>query len=165
MNIRAYSGKDASSVRKMLESLIEYADSILPAGLKKFEELEDREKALAHAIGLSGKKNWKTFVCEAEGKPVGFITGGVEKELRGYRLSKYGNVEIFYVEEAFRGRGIGKKLMLAMLDWFRQRGCDAARVDTWSANCKVREVYQKMGFSEIAVMHVRELEPGGEMKT
>lgn len=157
MKVREYRKKDASAIRVLLDSLIDYGDSTLPEDLRKFEELDNRRKALDYCIRLNYRKNWKTFVCEYDdGSLLGFITGGVEKEMPGYKLSKYGNIEIFYVQEGFRGMGAGKLLEESMRGWFSGKGCDVIKVDTWITNAGAREAYKKMGFREIAVMHVKE---------
>ncbi len=158
MRIREYRKRDASAIRVLLDSLIDYGNSILPEEMKKFEELNDRRKALDYCIRLNYRKNWKTFVCEYDdGRLTGFITGGVEKEMPGYKLSKYGNIEIFFVEEGFRGMGAGKLLEESMRGWFAGKGCDAVKVDTWLTNSGAREAYKKMGFREIAVTLVKEI--------
>ena len=157
MKVREYRRKDAPGIRAMLDSLIDYADSILPADLRKFEELNDRRGAVDYCIRLNYRKNWKTFVLESDdGTLTGFITGGIEREMRGYKLSKYGNIEIFFVEENSRGKGAGKLLEEAMRGWFAGEGCDAVKVDTWTTNASAREAYRKMGFKEIAVTLVKE---------
>ena len=158
MRIRAYTNRDAPEIRRMLNSLIEYADEILPDDVKKFEELGDREKALNYCIGLNKSKNkWKTFVCEGgDGELLGFITGGIEKEIPGFRFSSYGNVEIFFVEKGFRGRGMGRDLLERMEAWFIEKECDAVKVDTWISNTAARKAYKRMGFSEIALTFVKE---------
>lgn len=156
MRIRAYQNSDAGQIRRMLDSLCEYAGSILEDDLKEFEEFEDRGKALDFCIGLNRRRNWKTFVCEGPGGGLlGFITGGLEKEIPGYKIAKYGKVEIFYVEEAFRGRKIGRKLMENMQAWFKKRGCDALMVDTWASNRSARSAYEKLGFKKAAVIFVK----------
>jgi GNAT superfamily N-acetyltransferase len=164
MKTRDYRKKDAPEIKRMMESLIKYADDILPKNLKKFEELDNLDDVLKHYFtrGIN-KPEWKTYVCEQNsGKITGFITGGVDKKLPGCRISKYGSIEIFYVDEGYRGKGAGKMLLGKMREWLKKKGCDAIRVDTWITNSAARAVYKKMGFKEIAVMFVKEI---GEEKS
>ncbi len=159
MKIRDFKKEDSSAVRSMLLLLGEYADGILPECLKKFEQCSDVEKTLDYCLGLNKDKNkWKTFICESGGGDIiGFITGGIDPELPGYKISAYGNIEMFYIMEPFRGKGAGRMLVNSIQEWFSSKGCDAVRVDTWLSNTPAIEAYQRMGFTVAAVLMVKEL--------
>jgi GNAT superfamily N-acetyltransferase len=159
MKVRAFNKEDSAAVKKMLLLLNEYADGILPENLKKFEQCSDVEKTLDYCLGLNEDKNkWKTFICESgEGEIVGFITGGIDQDLPGFKISRYGNIEIFFVMEPFRGKGAGRMLLDSIQEWFSFKGCDAVRVDTWLSNSSAIEAYQKMGFAVAAVLMVKKI--------
>ncbi len=159
MKVRGFKKEDSSAVRRMLLLLNEYADGILPECLKKFEQCSDVEKTLDYCLGLNEDKNkWKTFICESgDGEIIGFITGGIDPELPGFKISNYGNIEMFYIMEPFRGKGAGRMLLNSIQEWFSFKGCDAVRVDTWLSNFSAIEAYQRMGFVAAAVLMVKEI--------
>lgn len=56
-------------------------------------------------------------------------------------------VSTLFVEEAFRGQGIGKKLMLELELQARDKGAKMIRLDTFDWQGK--EFYQKLGYEEV----------------
>lgn len=158
--IRPYTGADSERIKELFIMLDYYSCAILPESLKKFEETENLRKALDAFIKRKKVKGGrrKTFVAEAEdGILAGFISGSVSKEYPGFRLSVYGDIEVFFVQEKHRGRGAGRQLYNAMEEWFRGKKCEAARADTWIFNEPAIAVYRSLGFEKIAVMFVKEL--------
>ncbi len=66
-----------------------------------------------------------------------------------------------------RGRGIGKRLMRAILDWGRECGCLEAWVATEEANAAARSVYRASGGTEDAdraVVYTYDLRDRGTME-
>jgi len=93
------------------------------------------------------------FLARAAGQVVGCVTCRVDEELsRGYVLN-------LAVEGPFRGRGIGRKLLLAALDHFRGLGLKQAKIEALAANPVGRGLYESIGFNEVArqVHYVMEL--------
>lgn len=90
------------------------------------------------------------FVAEdAEGKLVAFCIGWMS-EVAGV---KTGQIEPLGVLPALHGRGIGRAILLTVLQAMRQRGCIAARVDAESANPASNALYESVGFAEFARTH------------
>jgi ribosomal protein S18 acetylase RimI-like enzyme len=74
-------------------------------------------------------------------KPVGFVTY--------YEESFYCCViNIIAVGNDFRGKGYGRRLLLAALEDLKQRGCVLARLLTRTNNTQAIALYQKNGFKE-----------------
>jgi GNAT superfamily N-acetyltransferase len=81
------------------------------------------------------------FVPEAEG-PVGFVTCTVPQG------THYGNIELLGVDERFRGRHIGRRLIEGALAWFAQR-VPRVEVRTQLINRAATTLYEGAGFKII----------------
>jgi len=85
-----------------------------------------------------------TFVAEVDGKTVGFVC------TRLYQDQWIGHVANMAVAPEFQGRGIGKALMQAALDHFKEHRMRYARIETLEQNYKGRKFYPAVGFKEVA---------------
>ncbi len=76
------------------------------------------------------------FVAELEGRPVGTVTNCV--------FDTVGWVAMLLVDEQFRRRGIGTRLMEHALAYLEGRGVPTVRLD---ATPRGRPIYEKLGFA------------------
>jgi len=83
--------------------------------------------------------------------PIHDDTGTVAGGLWGYTLFGWLHVQMLFVPECLRNRGVGAALMAAAETEARARGCRGAHVDTFSFQA-VR-FYQKLGFSQFGVLN------------
>ncbi len=84
------------------------------------------------------------LVAEMDGNVVGYITCRLDLE------SRVGHISNMAVLPACQGRGLGKQLMQAALDNFRQKGMELARIETLAQNEVGARFYPKAGFVEVA---------------
>lgn len=93
------------------------------------------------------------FVAELDGQVVGYIC------TRIYRDLATGHVANMAVAKDWQGHGIGKMLMRAALDHFRDCGMRYARIETLEQNYKGQQLYPAFGFKEIGrqIFYLREL--------
>jgi ribosomal protein S18 acetylase RimI-like enzyme len=75
-------------------------------------------------------------VCDEE--LVGYLTATAE--------SGVGSISLVGVDEAARGHGTGRQLVVAALDWFYVEGCATATVVTSASALAAQRLYQTMGF-------------------
>jgi len=116
--------------------------------------------AIQEHFGVIGGKDWKwrkarhiqedveanapgIFVYEAGGRPVGYITTRIDAG------SKIGWIPNIAIHPEHQGKGIGKALMQAALDYLRQSGMLYARIETLEHNKRGRTFYPSVGFKEI----------------
>ena len=94
-----------------------------------------------------------TLVAEVDGQVVGFVC------TRLYRSRSIGHVANLAVAPEYQGQGIGRSLVEAALDHFRNHGMKHARVETLANNEKARGLYPKLDFEEVArrIYYFREL--------
>lgn len=112
-------------------------------------------------LGNFGARDWKwrkarhidedvnaqpdgVFVWEEDGEPIGYITARVDEE------TKIGWIPNLAVLPGNQGKGIGKALMAAALDYFEEKGMAGARIETLDQNNVGQEFYPRSGFTEIA---------------
>jgi GNAT superfamily N-acetyltransferase len=86
------------------------------------------------------------LACGDDGRPAGVA------QIR-YRLSVWTGsedcwIEDVYVDEAARGRGIGRALVADALRRARERGCGRAELDVDTVNAPARALYGSLGFRD-----------------
>lgn len=64
-----------------------------------------------------------------------------------------------YVRPAFRGRGLGKRLVDAVIQFARDAGYRELRLDTLATMVSAQALYERLGFIEISSYNSKHL-PG-----
>lgn len=81
------------------------------------------------------------FVTESDsGKPTGYITGSINKQGEGI-------IGLVGVSSEAQGKGVGKSLISAVLDWFKDNNVNNVSVATQGRNVEAQRFYQKNGFT------------------
>lgn len=80
---------------------------------------------------------------------------------RGYCLStvegQNGEVDSLFIDDALRGRGLGRQIVDAHVAWMKAKGCKRIRLGVSYGNEAVLGFYHKAGFFErLTVMEYRE---------
>ena len=113
----------------------------------------DYERLLADDLrALFSDQNSHVLLAEADGEPVGYITGRVAVE-HGRVLPRKGIVEDWYVMPGARGKGVGAQLLGELEARFAAAGCDVVESATWSGNEGARRAHAALGFREIRVIY------------
>jgi GNAT superfamily N-acetyltransferase len=82
------------------------------------------------------------LVVEADGRLVGYATWS--HEFSTWRASEYVHVDCLYLEAAYRGRGFGRDLMLAIVERAAARGHHLEwQTPTW--NVSASRFYERLG--------------------
>jgi ribosomal protein S18 acetylase RimI-like enzyme len=85
------------------------------------------------------------FIAELEnGQIVGMLTIAVYKTPSGIKVW----IEDVVVDEAHRGKGIGKELMLAAIDYSKSLGSKDIRLTSRPSRIAANELYLKLGFKK-----------------
>ncbi|MBU5439620.1 GNAT family N-acetyltransferase [Tissierella sp. MSJ-40] len=85
----------------------------------------------------------KVFICKENNKLAGYIYVEAEPEFGE------GNIEFFAVNESYRGKGIGSKLLTMGLKWlFSFNSIDSITLCVNLKNEKAINLYKKVGFEE-----------------
>jgi ribosomal protein S18 acetylase RimI-like enzyme len=99
-----------------------------------------------HLRAHMGKRTRLAHVAEVGGKPVGFLLASLERPPGIFMERGYGHISAVYVQESYRGKGVGGALVAAALGWFGDRRVSRVRVTTDSKNALGVEFWKKLGF-------------------
>jgi len=80
------------------------------------------------------------LVAEEEGRVLGYISGIV-------RLGKIGHIISIAVDPDHRGKGIGERLVKALLEKFKENGMKKVRLEVRISNIAAINLYKKLGFT------------------
>ena len=100
-------------------------------------------------------RKWDGIEWDLRHRPGDVLIAEVDDEVVGYMCTRLyydysiGHVANMAVEREFQGRGVGKALMRAALDHFRNCGMRYARIETLEENYKGRNFYPAFGFKEV----------------
>lgn len=87
------------------------------------------------------------LVAEAEGELIGFISVHSDWWDRRYQR-RTAELHELVVRKDWQGKGVGKALMFAALDYARAQSCDYASLWVGENNWKAREWYRRLNFKE-----------------
>jgi ribosomal-protein-alanine N-acetyltransferase len=118
--------------------LIELATFTMPWGESTFR-------------GLLRRKDSDLLVAEYKGDVAGYAVFWAVMD-----QGELGNVA---VDESFRGRGIGSKLIKAVLERAYERGVQEVFLEVRKSNVRAQELYKSFGFSEVGRRKNYYLEP------
>lgn len=92
------------------------------------------------------KEEWICFVAETENTLVGFLTGTI-KPLKPYRPIKTAELESIYLQEKYRGKNIGEKLLKVFFAWSKKHHAQQIVVYAYAGDLKAIRFYLKNGFA------------------
>jgi ribosomal protein S18 acetylase RimI-like enzyme len=104
------------------------------------------------------------FVAEAPGRPSGPIIGVVSLHI--YDVSdqpmmlqgRRAYVEDLVVDQAYRGRGVGRQLMEAAHNWTEHHGARQVVLTVWNGNREAQQFYEQVGYRPINQVLVRDVD-------
>jgi GNAT superfamily N-acetyltransferase len=143
--IRPYQPGDLETLRQItvesfasvsLEDLVEKKFGLLHGHdwrWRKARHIDDDVKANAEG----------TFVAEADGQILGYITTALDREAGKARIPNLA------VAAAARGQGLGRRLIQHALEYARREGMAYAMIETIAGNETGEHLYPSCGFVEI----------------
>lgn len=84
------------------------------------------------------------FVAEDDGEVVGYVSSWCDRE------AGIGHIPNLVVRADRRGQGVGRMLLLHVLDHFRAQGLTHAKIETLEQNAAGHTLYVAVGFREVA---------------
>lgn len=119
--------------------------------------------------GKAGKQYFKKRIARRDGfvkvaqnqsgKLVGYTSGGIAKQPPLRIKARYAELENLFVEEGYRGCGLGGKLVEKGLDWCKKQRVRFVSLAAFAANKPLLEFYKKFGFKEYYAVMEKELAP------
>lgn len=90
------------------------------------------------------------LIAEADGEPIGFVSVHTDWWDRRYQRST-AEIHELVVKKEWQGKGVGRALFFAALDYARTQGCDYASLWVGENNQLAREWYQRLRFEEVGI--------------
>ncbi|MFB6204389.1 MAG: GNAT family N-acetyltransferase [Candidatus Nanohaloarchaea archaeon] len=97
-----------------------------------------------------------TFVAEEDGF-VGFVSAKIEEPPPVFARGDTLHIAELYVREDHRRQGLATRLMENVLEWGRERGCEAVELNVDTPNREAIEFYMEQGFEEARKVLRKEL--------
>ncbi len=94
----------------------------------------------------------KVIIAEADGKVIGFSILLMTKSLIKYIGKQIGVVDFIVVDQTRQGKGIGKVLLGASIDWLKEQ-VDIIELRTMADNLQAIRFYEKNGFRMLSADH------------
>ncbi|ASJ16016.1 ribosomal-protein-alanine N-acetyltransferase RimI [Thermococcus chitonophagus] len=108
--------------------------------IMKIEHLSFREKYPRGLFMTFMEANSETFlVAEYNGQVVGYVMGYLKPDMEGHIMS-------IAVHPDYRGNGIGKALMIAVIERLFKRGARWIGLEVRVSNERAINLYKKLGF-------------------
>jgi aminoglycoside 6'-N-acetyltransferase I len=109
---------------------------------------EDNRTEVQHI--LEDREDWAVFVaCAPDGACIGFVESWLREYAEGASTSPVGYIEGWYVEEEFRCKRVGRRLVAAAEDWARSRGCTQMASDAEIDNVGGIRAHHQLGYAEV----------------
>ena len=111
------------------------------------------DQARAHEAILAAVEPEATFTS------ISSTEGGSERAVAvGYAVLDEGMIGLFdiLVDEAYRGRGLGKSVVLSLLAWGKEKGATGAYLQVVERNVAATRLYEAPGFEHAYRYHYRQ---------
>lgn len=131
INIRKATDDDIPAIFGLIRELAIFED-----GLDKVSNSVEQMKA--------EKDFFKCYIAEDNGEVIGMA---LYYFVYYTWVGKALYLDDLYVKEAYRGKGIGKKLMQKMMEVAREEKCHRMRLQVLGWNSNAIEFYKKTGFA------------------
>jgi GNAT superfamily N-acetyltransferase len=105
--------------------------------------LAEMRRRLAQVLQV---EDHAAYVAELDGRAVGWIHVCVRPQVQVDRAAE---IEGLVVDEACRGRGIGRLLIRQIEQWVQEKGCDIIYVRSNIIRERAHGFYQKLGYENI----------------
>lgn len=148
MKIREATLDDYDAVKKIDsfgEQLAEYS------GIDALDTsaIEPTEEGTYFKSFVEGKEKW-CFVAEDEGEICGFIYFMIKQRTDHFKIKQAGYIDLLFVSEKYRGRGIGKKLLNSAYAELKTHGIFHVDLSVHTDNPSTK-FWESMGFKEYKI--------------
>ena len=142
VNIRKASLSDLSVLDDFLQQLITVERPMDPS-------LEQEKHITYYNISeFITSNDAALYVAAIHDEIVGCGYGLIKKNKPHFAYKKHGYVGFMFVKDEHRGKGISKKILSAIFEWFKSRGIKETRLQVYQDNPSAIKAYEKVGFKK-----------------
>ena len=107
------------------------------------------------------------LLAELNGQVVGFINvqRATHPKYPMFRPHDFAMIENAVVDKPYRGKGIGRALFAAAIEWAKEYGLRHVQTTVWHENTEAREFYLDQGFRPMTVRLELDTEGDAEAET
>lgn len=160
MKIIEYKEKYLEDVKNLLVELEEYIITIDEDNLDRVHP-EYRDKMASIDLEEVSKNKGKCFLAIENEKVLGLIMGYVRTydkyDYLDYKCPKSGEISELIVSKNTRGKGIGKKLIKKLEDYFKSIGCEYVFVDIFAYNKNAIRFYENENYHTRMLIDIKKL--------
>lgn len=146
---REYKNEDKSSLLELSGKLAQHSKQIDPLkrviNLPGFVEID-----VAEMLDNVQKYKGKILFAQHDGNVIGYIIGAIWEQSDKNKLEIgphiLGEVLDLYIDEKYRGQGIGSKMLAMMESYFKDNNCDSMWIQVFALNHPAHNLYKKYGF-------------------
>ena len=89
------------------------------------------------------------LACDEAGRAIGFAELSIRPYAEGCYSGRVAYLEGWFVENSWRGQGVGAALVRAAEEWGRKQGCTEMASDTELENKGSAKAHEAVGFEEV----------------
>lgn len=146
ITIRPVKPEDAEGLRQINDTIFvdnpKFDDDVNP-------HYASTENAKEFFHKLTEQTEGYCFVAEVDGQLVGYTNG--EEKYIPFCKSRYFEIDNLGVIPEQKGKGVGKQLMLSLMEWAKQHGFERVSVNCYIKNQEALDFYRRNGFTEVAI--------------
>ena len=148
LKIIDYSSKYNEDIKDLIVELQEY---ITKMDREKYNILTDeyREKYFEKTLDEVNRCKGKMFLAIEDENVIGLIVGVINNENENtydFIAPKRGRITELIVSKKSRLKGVGKHLLGAMENYFKEVGCEGVLIDVFAYNENAQKFYYKNGY-------------------
>jgi GNAT superfamily N-acetyltransferase len=146
LTIRSAELRDIDDIQRLYRQLDGHHADLLP---DVFRPLEGDARADAFIRTRIHREDASYLLAELDGAVAGFVDvqRAAYPDYPMFRSREFCLIDNLIVDEPHRGKGIGKRLFEAAIDWTRDHGLRCVQTTVWDANARARDFYLEQGFA------------------
>jgi len=158
MTIRRAGLSDILEIQRLYRQLDRHHAALLPAIFRRVDGDARGDEVIQEWID---RDDADYLVAELDEKMVGFVNvkRSTHPSFPMFRPHKYAMIENTVVDQAYRGKGIGRALFDDAIAWARERGLRHVQTTVWHDNAGAREFYLNRGFRPMTMRLELDMEP------
>ena len=134
---------DVEAIAGIAHQVAEMHDKALPEYFKSVS----REEELENIRDMLADKRITVFKATFDDKICGFLfLEMIHRQSKGLAFSKIGNILNLGVDEAYRSKGIGTKLIEYAEDFVLKQGGEALDLNVFAFNKRAIKLYERLGY-------------------